>query len=630
MAFIAVAMICAGFVVPVGAQNDDALVIRSLDGRDPASVEAEFLWTGDRAQVPDLVVRENGTVVDSTLPVRLDDQQDFGIVLAIDTSGSMQENNAFQRSKEAAKIFIEAKEPTDQVAIVGFAGKVDTFVDFTDDQDALLAAVDELGIGTGTKLYDVVRDSVNLFDGTDLVPNIVLLTDGRDADSSTTEDGAASLLGATNALLYVLGIDNGNLDLAPLKRLAEGTGGAMLTSADPTELAGFYDDVQGRLRQQFRTTFVSETEEKGASTVTFTVGATSDEVSFTPGSAQVSPRQLEPVVVADNRGISALQSGVFLWLAIVLVLIGVCGAVFALGMSLIGDRRTLDRVLQPYSDGFVAPEQDEDRLATSAILQRAVALTGQFADRRGMLVRVEDMLERANLPLRAAEGIFFYLIAVVLAGILGGVLGGAIAAGLIVLVIVALVPPAIVLYLANRRRAQFQEQLPDFLQLIASTLRSGYSLMQGVEASAQEVIEPTKRELQRVVTEARLGMPLVDALRNVALRMDSRDFEWAVMAIGIQREVGGNLAELLDTVADTMRERDRLRRDIKSLTAEGRISAIVLGLLPIGLGLMIYTLNPDYIGSLFDRTLGLIMLGGAGFLMLIGFGWMYKIIDIEV
>lgn len=630
MAFIAVAMLCAGFVGPVGAQNDDTLVLRSLDGRDPASVEAEFLWTGDRAQVPDLVVRENGTVVESTLPVRLDDQQDFGIVLAIDTSGSMQENNAFQRAKEAAKSFIEAKEPSDQVAIVGFAGKVDTFIDFTDDEGALLDAVDELGIGAGTKLYDVIRDSVNLFEGTDLVPNIVVLTDGRDADSATTEDGAASLLGETNSLLYVLGVDNGNLALDPLQRLAEGTGGALLTSADPAELAGFYDDVQGRLRQQFRTTFVSETEEEGASAVTFTIGATSDEVSFTPGSAQISPRQLEPVVVADNRGISALQSGVFLWLALLLVLVGVCGAVFALGMSLIGDRQTLDRVLQPYSDGFVAPEEDDDRLATSAILQRAVALTGQFADRRGMLVRVEDMLERANLPLRAAEGIFFYLVAVVLAAILGGVLGGAVAVGLIVLVLAALIPPVIVAYLANRRRAQFQEQLPDLLQLIASTLRSGYSLMQGVEAAAQEVIEPTKRELQRVVTEARLGMPLVDALHNVSLRMNSRDFEWAAMAIGIQREVGGNLAELLDTVADTMRERDRLRRDIKSLTAEGRISAIVLGLLPIALGLMIYTLNPDYIGSLFDRTLGLIMLGGAGFLMLVGFGWMYKIIDIEV
>ncbi len=621
--------IVLGLVAPAGAQEDADLVIRSVDARDPSVVEAEFLWTGNRDEVPDLVIRENGTVVESTVPVRLSSDQTFGIVLAIDTSVSMDQNNAFQQAKDAAQEFVDAKQPNDQIAIVGFGSRIETS-GFTADNDTLNESIDELGVGGGTPLYDAVRESVNLFEGTDLVPNIVLLTDGRDADSETSADGAAVLLGESNALLYALGIESGDFDSGSLERLAESTGGAVLSSSDPAELSGFYSEVQGRLRRQYVTTFTSETDQEGPSSVTFTIGAASDEASFTPGSSLASPRQLEPVVVADNGGISALQSDVYLWIAIALVLLGVFAAVFALGMSLIGDRRSLDRMLQPYSDGFVAPDEDDDRMATSAILQRAVDLTGRFAERRGVLRRVEDMLERANLPLRAAEAIFFYVVAVLLLAVLGGVLGGSVVTGIIVLVVGGLVPPAVVFYLANRRRSQFQEQLPDLLALTASTLRSGYSLMQGVEAAAQEVVEPTKRELQRVVTEARLGMPLEDALHNVSLRMNSRDFEWAVMAITIQREVGGNLAELLDTVADTMRERDRLRRDIKSLTAEGRVSAIVLGFLPIALGFMIYVLNPDYIGSLFDRTLGLIMLGGAGLLMVLGFGWMYKIIDIEV
>lgn len=632
MAILVATVVALGLVGPAGAQQgDDTLVIRALDGRDPSEVVAEFLWTGDRAQVPDLVVRENGAVVDSTSPVRLDDTQDFGIVLAIDTSESMEDDNAFQQALVAAEQFVDAKEPDDQVAVVGFGSTVDVVADFTSDEADLIDAIGTLGVGGGTALYDAVRESVNLFDGTDLVPNIVLLTDGRDTDSDSTEDAAASLLGQSNALLYALGVDNGGLALGPLERLAGDTGGAVLSSTDPNELTAFYAEVQSRLRQQFQTTFVSQTEDEGASTVTFTIGAVSDEASFTPGASLASPRQLEPVVVADNGGISALQGPVFLWIAVLLVLVAVFGVVLAVGLSVIGDRRSLDRVLQPYSDGFVAPDEaDEDRLATSAILQRAVALTGQFAERQGLLERVEHMLERANLPLRAAEAIFFSLVAVVLVGVLAAAASGSLVIGLIVLVIAALVPPAVVLFMADRRRAQFQEQLPDLLALLASTLRSGYSLMQGVEAAAQEVIEPTKRELQRVVTEARLGMPLEDALQNVALRMNSRDFEWAVMAIGIQRAVGGNLAELLDTVSDTMRARDRLRRDIKSLTAEGRVSAFVLGILPIAIGLVIYVLNPEYIEALFDRTLGLIMLGGAGLLMVIGFGWMYKIIDIEV
>ncbi len=185
-------------------------------------------------------------------------------------------------------------------------------------------------------------------------------------------------------------------------------------------------------------------------------------------------------------------------------------------------------------------------------------------------------------------------------------------------------------YIANRRRKKFLSQLPDMLQLMSGTLRAGYSLMQGVEAISQEVDDPMGQELRRVVTEARLGRPLEEALEGVAERMDSPDFSWTVMAIRIQREVGGNLSELLLTVADTMTHRERLRRDIAALTAEGRMSAIVLGLLPVGLGLAMFAINPEYTSKLFTDTLGNIMLGGSIVAMLIGFVWMKKIIDIEI
>ncbi len=154
--------------------------------------------------------------------------------------------------------------------------------------------------------------------------------------------------------------------------------------------------------------------------------------------------------------------------------------------------------------------------------------------------------------------------------------------------------------------------------------------MQGVEAVSQEVSEPVGRELRRVVTEARLGRPLEESLDGVAERMDSGDFAWAVMAIRIQREVGGNLSELLVTVADTMTERERLRRDVNALTAEGKISAIVLGILPLGIGLFIMGANPGYMDPLFEDTLGQFLLGGALVAMLGGFYWMKKTIEIEI
>jgi tight adherence protein B len=168
------------------------------------------------------------------------------------------------------------------------------------------------------------------------------------------------------------------------------------------------------------------------------------------------------------------------------------------------------------------------------------------------------------------------------------------------------------------------------LQLLSGSLRAGYSLLQGIEAVSKEVEDPMGKELRRVITEARLGREVEDSMDAVAERMASPDFAWAVMAIRIQREVGGNLSELLLTVADTMIERERLRRDIAALTAEGKLSAMILGLLPVGLGAFMWLSNPDYMGPLGSTTLGHVLLGVATVSLLIGFAWMKKIIDIEI
>src|SRR5207253_1762735 len=157
-----------------------------------------------------------------------------------------------------------------------------------------------------------------------------------------------------------------------------------------------------------------------------------------------------------------------------------------------------------------------------------------------------------------------------------------------------------------------------------------YSLLQGVEAVAQEVDDPMGKELRRILAEARLGRVLEDSMTETAQRMGSGDFDWAVMAVRIQREVGGNLAELLSTVADTMISRERLRREVKALTAEGRISAIILGILPLGLGLVMYSINRSYMDVLFKDGFGQVMLIGAVLLALVGFYWMKKTIEIDI
>jgi tight adherence protein B len=202
--------------------------------------------------------------------------------------------------------------------------------------------------------------------------------------------------------------------------------------------------------------------------------------------------------------------------------------------------------------------------------------------------------------------------------------------GLAVAGLVAAGPVVVLRTLRTRRLKAFEAQLPDTLNLLAGSLRAGYSFLQCVEAVSQETTDPMARELRRALAEARLGRPVEDALGDIAARMQSRDFEWSVMAIRIQREVGGNLAELLQTVSETMVQRARMRGEVKALTAEGRISGIIMGLLPVGLGLFMFTAAPDYIRALFASATGWAMVGGSTIMAVAGVAWIQKIVRIEI
>ena len=257
---------------------------------------------------------------------------------------------------------------------------------------------------------------------------------------------------------------------------------------------------------------------------------------------------------------------------------------YAIAMLFQKDQSGLNYVLQPYADpyaGQLPDDEEEGGFAKSLFMKRAVEFTENLAERQGTLERTEALLERADMPLRAGEAMTAYA-GIILAGfVLGFIISGNLIGAAIVMVAAALLSPAVVRFLAGRRKKAFLSQLPDTLQLLSSTLKAGYSFMQGVEAVSQEVEDPMGSELRRVVTEAQVGRPLEEALDASAERMESADFSWAVMAVQIQREVGGNLSELLLTVAETMTARERLRRDVAALTAEGKMSAIVLGALPI-------------------------------------------------
>ena len=319
------------------------------------------------------------------------------------------------------------------------------------------------------------------------------------------------------------------------------------------------------------------------------------------------------------------------------VVLAVGGIAWALASAFTRERRPeLSQTLSPYSVGQLVEQAatkeakagGTQELVESPILQRAVARVGELAAERGVLQRVEAKLEQADLPIRPAEAIFLYLVAVVVIGVLGLLANFLVA--IVLAAVVAVVPWFVLNYLAKRRTTAFTSQLPDMLQLLATTLRSGFSILQGLETVSRQLPEPIGEEMRQVVTESRLGRPLVQALDEVAQRLHSDDFDWVVTAIAIQREVGGNLAELLDIVAATMQERERLRREVQTLTAEGRIGAIIISILPVAIGLFVYAVNPSYIQPLWHSVAGKIALFGSIGLAVAGIAWLRKIVQIEI
>jgi tight adherence protein B len=322
---------------------------------------------------------------------------------------------------------------------------------------------------------------------------------------------------------------------------------------------------------------------------------------------------------------------------LILLLAAAAGGLLAFALASIFSRKeeTLDGRLGHYGGAAASedPEAGAEGVATlieNNLVKRAVGLTSRMAGRGDLLVKVEHLLEQANLPLRPAEALFFYSVGVVLLGVLALVGAPSLPVGLIFAALAAAAPIVVIRHLRKRRLKTFEAQLPDTLNLLSGSLRAGYSFLQGMEAVVQETSGPMARELRRVLAEARLGRPLEDALADVAVRMESTDFDWSVMAIRIQREVGGNLAELLQTVAETMVQRSRLRGEVKALTAEGRISGIIMGLLPVGLGLFMFTASPGYINDLFGSVTGWAMVIGSVLMAAVGFAWIQKIIKIEV
>ena len=562
-------------------------------------------------------------------------------ILAIDTSNSMA-GARIAEAKKAALAYLAAVPTNVQVGVLTFDDTVKLVVPPGLDRAAASAAIAGLRLTLKTALYDGVLgalDAVGPAGENAGQRKILLLSDGKDTTETDLEE-VLSEIKASGAGIDVVSLQVGDEANAPLNAIATAGKGTMLTTADPAALtAAFASEADALARQLVVTAEVPNGSEL-SSNVSVTV-PTADETfeaaaylpvrnaadveaqkaaSFGPQPVASSPLDLSPNVMYGAVG--AIAVGL-----LGLILILATGSKPATNLTLTEQIRAYGVMAVPGESG---PRKDAGPAAPFSGQAREAAERA-LASNKNLEARIAHSLEAAGMSLRPAEWLLMRAAIAVGGGLLGVLLGsGSIILGLI-FVVAAIIGPGLYLKIKRTKRLNaFGTGLADTLQLMSGSLSAGLSLAQSIDTIVREGAEPISSEFRRVVIETRLGVTLEDSLEGVAERMESRDFGWVVMAIKIQREVGGNLAELLLTVAATLREREYLRRHVRALSAEGRLSCYVLGGLPPGFLFYLFLSRPDYVKPLYTTPIGWILCVGMAVLLGVGMLWMTKVAKVDV
>lgn len=552
------------------------------------------------------------------------------VVLVLDTSGSMA-GERMAAAKAAATAYLDAAPKDLKIGLVTFADGVTVRTAPTLDRTGTRAAITALEAQGSTSLYDGVLAALASL-GTSEERQLLVLSDG--ADSSSASPLAPVVAALQQAKVPVDAVELGG-DAEAVKALTDmagAAGGQVLAAQDASQLTEAFVRAASVV-QSTVTVRVPLTPQAGAPDVPLTVAVTS-KIGKVSGAADVTlPAPPAPAAAPAVREPALppwlLWSGLgSLFLAAVLALV----AATSLGVSRGARARDLMAQYTTVPGGApVSSGPDSVLMEKGPVARAAVELADKVAKRRDLEAGLALALDRAAIAWQPSEWLVLQGCLALTALALTIVLGHGPVLAVVLALLAGWALPKLVLRLRfARRRKAFIAGMPDALQLVAGSLTTGYSLAQALDASVQEGAQPVSGELGRALAEARLGVPLEDALEVVADRMDSEDFRWVVMAVRVQRDVGGNLAEVLTKVCVTMRDRASLRRQVAALSAEGRISAYVLIALPIFLGLYLFTVNRDYFRPMYTELPGMIALGYTAFSLLLGAVWMNKLVKVEM
>lgn len=579
---------------------------------------------------PDLdsiTVTVDGDAVDATAETVEGGQVERTTVLVLDASNSMA-GEKLAAATSAIDFYLESAPEDVQIGLVTFAGSVQQTIEPTTDHQSVVDALAQVELDPGTKLYDAVEAGVGLV-GAEGARSLLVLSDGADTGSTVTIDELSASATETGVVVDVVALGQSAAQQATLDGLASAAGGEVIP-ADPAALGEVFSAQAEALASQVLVTFDLPSGVTGEQSVQASLsagGATFTDSAFVTlggGSSSSTPQVVEPGNALVGRTGLLIGAAIFA--------LGLAGILaFALGGG--AGKSLSDQRLDAYFEqsGQPAPAKTDRRGGTKAqgsLKDAAVGLAGTVV-RGDFEDRLTKRLAGGGSSLKPAEWLLLHAAIAIGAGFAGLVLKGGLL--MVIAFIAGLVVPWWWLKRKHAKRlAAFNAQLAETLTLMAGGLSAGLSLPQAVDTVVREGHQPMAGELGRALVEQRLGIPIEETLENVADRMESEDFSWVVMAIRIQREVGGNLAELLNTVSETLRDREYLRRQVKVLSAEGRFSGYVLTALPIGLFIYMLLFKGEFVRPLYTTGMGYVLIGIA-VMMLIGGGFvMSRLTKIKV
>lgn len=570
-----------------------------------------------------VTLSENGRPVSDVFVVPAEEAGGrLGVVLVLDASLSMR-GEPIDNAVEAARAFAEQRKPTQPVAIVTFNRKPTVLLRPTTDEEEIAAALASAPeLAAGTRIHDAVATGLGLLEEAGIaVGAVVVLSDGADTGSSLAGSTVAERAREAGVRIFSIGLRGRGFDPETLAGLAERSGGEYAEATTREGLTRLFETLGARLANQYVLRYRSHAGPKQRIIVEVTV----EGVSGVASSGYVSPALPDTPAGAFHRPLAET-----FWRSPAAALgVSILSAVL-LGIGLAAILRPRRPALRKRMAEFVsvAPAAD-DRRPGALRTDRVLAGAERSLERTAWWGRFKEELEIARISVPAVQIVAGTVVATLVAGWIASKVGGSFLFAPLAL----LVPLAVRQFVKRklgRQRQLFAEQLPDNLQVLASALRAGHSLVGALSVVVDDSPEPSRAEFQRVIADEQLGVSLDEAFGIVVRRMENRDLEQVALVAALQRNTGGNTAEVLDRVTDTVRERFELRRMVKTLTAQGRMSRWIVTALPVGLLVFITAVSPAYMRPLFEEPFGRVLLVVGGLMLVAGSLVIKKIVDIKV